>query len=348
MEAKKYLVTGGSGFFGSALVRRMAGKGEVAVLDLVDAPDRPEAAAFVRADIRDAEAVARACRGKDVVFHCVAMVPLTKDARAFWSVNRDGTRVLLEAAREAHAGKVVHLSSSAVYGAPAENPVSEDSAPAPQEEYGRAKLAAEKLCREYRDKGLDVTIIRPRTIMGPGRLSIMQIIFEWVRQGRNLPVLGKGDNLYQFVHADDLADACIAAAQKKGPAEYNVGAEKFATMRATLEGLIAHARSKSRVVSLPMAPMTALMKASHALGLSPLGPYHSLMYGRSLYFDVSRARQELDFRPRYSNVEMFNESYDWYVANREKVLQEKSASPHRAAVRQGVLGVMSRMLNLWP
>jgi len=257
METKKYLVTGGSGFFGSALVRRLAGLDSVTVLDLHDAPDRPEAVEFVRADIRDAQAVTRACRGMDAVFHCVAMVPLTKDARAFWSVNRDGTRVLLEAAAHAGVAKVVHLSSSAVYGAPAENPVREDSAPAPREEYGRAKLAAERLCKEHGEKGLDVTIIRPRTIMGPGRLGIMQIIFEWVRRGRNLPVLGKGDNLYQFVHAADLADACLKAAQKKGPAEYNIGAAEFDTMRRTLEGLIAHARSSSRVVSLPMGPVTS-------------------------------------------------------------------------------------------
>ncbi|HSQ62698.1 MAG TPA: NAD-dependent epimerase/dehydratase family protein [Polyangiaceae bacterium] len=66
----------------------------------------------------------------------------------------------------------------------------------------------------------------------------MQILFEWVRTGKNVPVLGKGDNLYQFVHADDLADTCIAAAGRTGPTVYNIGAERFCTMRETLEGLI--------------------------------------------------------------------------------------------------------------
>ncbi len=105
---------------------------------------------------------------------------------------------------------------------------------------------AEELCREYAKKSLDVTIVRPRT-MGHGRLGIMQILFEWIRQGKNISVLGRGDNLYQFVHADDLADACIKAAARPGATTYNVGADRFGTMRETLEGLLAHAGTGSRV-----------------------------------------------------------------------------------------------------
>lgn len=182
--------------------------------------------------------------------------------------------------------------------------------------------------------------------MGPGRLGIMQIIFEWVRRGRNVPVLGSGDNVYQFVHADDLAEACLKAGAAKGPAIYNVGAGKFGTMRETLEGLIAHAGAGSRVVSLPMGPAVALMKLTSRLGLSPLGPYHSLMYGRSMYFDITRARQDLDWAPEYGNVEMFCRAYDWYLENRDEVLAGRAASHHRSAVRQGALSVVSLFLEL--
>jgi len=342
------LVTGGSGYFGSVLVLRLREQGaKVSVFDLEDAEDRPRDVTFVRGDICDEKAVSSACKGMDLVYHCVAMVPLAKDAEKFWSVNREGTKNLLKACLEAGLPKVVHISSSAVFGVPEKNPVDDTVKPRPQEDYGKAKLAAEDLCLEYAGKGLDVTIIRPRTIMGPGRLGIMQIIFEWVRQGRNIPVLGKGDNLYQFIHADDLASACIKAAAQKGSQVYNIGAEKFRTMRETLEGLIAHAKTKSRVVSLPVRPATAVMKLTSRLGLSPLGPYHYLMYARSMYFDLTRAKKELEWSPKYGNVDMFCQSYDWYLENRERVLKIQGASHHRRPARQGILAVGSWLLNFF-
>jgi nucleoside-diphosphate-sugar epimerase len=290
--------------------------------------------------------VRQACAGCAAAHHNVAMVPLAKDKQAFWSVNEGGTRILLAACLGAGVRKVVNTSSSAVYGAPPSNPVDDATPLRPGEEYGRAKLAGENLCREFAAKGLDVSIVRPRTIVGHGRLGIMQILFEWIRQGMNVPVLGKGDNLYQFVHADDLADACIRAGERPGPATYNIGAEQFGTMRQTLEGLIAHAGTGSRVVSLPFRPAVAAMKVTSALGWSPLGAYHSLMYGRSMYFDLTRAKADLDWAPRWGNVEMFRQSYDWYLANRERILAQRGLSHHRSPVDQGVLKLVGRVLRL--
>jgi nucleoside-diphosphate-sugar epimerase len=339
------LVTGGSGYFGSLLVQELLGRGDrVRVFDLNDADDRPEGVEFVRGDIRDAGAVRRAVDGAAVIHHNVAQVPLAKDRRLFWSVNVDGTDNLLRAALAAGARKVINTSSSAVFGVPPRNPVDDSVEPRPREAYGRAKLESERLCREYAQKGLDVTIIRPRTILGHGRLGIFQILFEWIREGYNVPVLGKGDNVYQFVHAHDLADACIRAAERPGPAVYNIGAEKFGTMRETLEAVIGHADTKSRIRSLPMGPTAALMRVTSALGLSPLGPYHALMYGRSLYFDLQRPKEELGWSARYGNAEMFCESYDWYVENRDAVLAGRGASHHRSALREGVLSLVKRIL----
>jgi nucleoside-diphosphate-sugar epimerase len=340
-----HVVTGGSGYFGLLLVDLLRREGhDVCIFDINDADDRPADVALCQGDIRDAAAVNQACRGADVVHHNVALVPLAKDRDAFWSVNRDGTRVLLEACLAQGVRKVMHTSSSAVFGVPEHNPVDETMEPHPREDYGHAKLAAERLCHEFVAKGLDVTVIRPRTIMGHGRLGIMQIIFEWVREGRNVPVFSGGGNVYQFVHADDLARAVMAAAQRPGPTTYHVGAEVFGTMRETLQGLVDHAGTGSRVVSVPMTPAVWGMKLTSALGLSPLGPYHSLMYGRSMYFDVSKIRNETGWSAEYSNVEMFCQSYDWYIAHREEVLGRSGASHHRSPVKQGVLALVSRML----
>jgi len=342
------LVTGGSGYFGSVLVEKLLEKGaSVIVLDKYDPPDRPAKADFIKADIRDERPVREAAAKADTVYHSVAMVPLAKDAEAFWSVNRDGTETLLRACLEQGVRKLVHISSSAVYGIPSRLPVRESSEKRPREEYGKAKLAAEELVKDHVDKGLDASVIRPRTIMGHGRLGIMQILFEWIRQGSNVPVLGKGENLYQFVHADDLAEACIKAAEKEGPDCFNVGADNYCSMRETLEGLISHAGTGSKTVSLPMRPAALLMELTGRLGLSPLGPYHSLMYGRSMYFDVSHTMEALEWVPRYGNVEMFIEAYDSYLDEREKILAAPSGTPHRSRVNEGILAVVRRFLNVF-
>src|SRR6185369_4256835 len=165
-----------------------------------------------------------------------------------------GTRNLLKSALAAKVRKVIYVSSSAIFGAPEKNPVNEDTPPNPGEAYGRAKLEAEGLCAEFIRQGLDVSIIRPRTIMGHGRLGIFQILFEWLRQGYNVPVMGSGDNLYQFVHADDLADACLLAAGRPGSTIYNCGTPRFGSMRQVLENLCAYAQTSSRVKSVPMTP----------------------------------------------------------------------------------------------
>ena len=342
-------MTGGAGFFGTLLVQRLVQRGiPVRVFDINRPDPLPPGVSVVQGDVRDLPAVRAACEGIDIVHHNVALVPLAKDKEGFRTVNEGGTRNVLQAAMDARVRKVVHMSSSAIYGAPKTNPVNETTTPEPGEEYGQAKLAAEALCREFRERGLDVTIIRPRTIMGHGRLGIMQILFEWVRQGQPVPVLAGGRNRYQFVHADDLADACIAAADRAGSADYNVGAAEFGTMGETLRGLIAHAGTGSRIVSVPMAPAAALTRWAGSLGLSPLGPYHALMYGRPMWFDIARAQRELAYRPRFSNIEMLCESYDWYIAHRGQILQRRDSSPHSMAVKQRALRLLPRMLSWLP
>jgi nucleoside-diphosphate-sugar epimerase len=337
------LVTGGSGYFGSLLAGRLLERGHaVRVLDLQDASDRPATVEFVQGDIRDPAAVRDAVAGVDTVFHNVAQVPLARDPALFNEVNVTGTQILLEACADASTTKVVHTSSSAVFGVPASNPVDEHTPPSPAESYGWAKYEAELLCHRAADRGLDVSIVRPRTILGHGRLGIFSIVFDWVADDADVFVLGRGRNTYQFVHAFDLADACIRAGARPGPRTYNIGSAEFGTMREALEGLIAHAGSKSRVRSLPAAPTTLAMQATAAAKLTPFAPYHWIMYGKSLWFDISRAQDELGWQPKYSTDQMFAESYDWFLANRGS---GKGASEHRRPVSQGVLSAAKRVFG---
>ncbi|MEO5936755.1 MAG: NAD-dependent epimerase/dehydratase family protein [Terriglobales bacterium] len=336
---KKVLVTGGSGFLGAVLVRQLVERGDACrSFDILDDTGRPREVEFISGDIRDLDAVRRACAGMDVVLHNVALVPIAKDDKAFVEVNLGGTANLLRACREAGVKKVVYTSSSAIYGVPDANPVTESTVPHPGEAYGRAKWGAEKLCLDEAKNGLDVSIIRPRTILGPGRLGIFGILFEWIRNGQNVPVLGKGDNTFQFVHVEDLARACVLAGDKASPEVFNCGTDRFGTMRELLEAVCRYAGTGSRIAQLPRGITLKLMRLTSRLGLSPLAEYHAMMYGQSMWFDISAAQSQLQWQPKYSNEEMILESYRWYVENRDK-LSAHIASHHRSPLRQGILRV---------
>ena len=342
------LVTGGSGYFGSLLVQRLLDTGhEVRVLDVNDVDDRPATVEFQVGDIRDPDAVAAAVEGVDVVFHNVAQVPLARDDALFRSVNVDGTVVLLDACATAGVSKVVHTSSSAVFGIPASNPVLPTTVPSPVEAYGHAKLAAEWACLAAVERGLDVTIVRPRTILGHGRLGIFGILFDWIADGADVFVLGNGDNRYQFVHADDLAECCRLAGERAGPAIVNAGTDRFGTMRESLDGLCVHAGTGASVRSLPARPAAVAMHAASTLRLAPFAPYHWTMYAESLWFDIDHARELLGWQPRFSNVEMLVDSYEWFLANRAQT-GAGGRSHHRTTAKQGALGALKRATRLLP
>ena len=328
------LVTGGSGYFGTTLVEHLARAGHrVRNFDLNVPHTAPGGVEFVQGDIRDAPVVREAVRDIDVVFHNVAQVPLAKQRALIDSVNIDGTAVLLRAAKDAGVAKVVHTSTSAVYGVPRRNPITERDPLTPAELYGRAKAQAEGLCEAAAAGGLDVTIVRPRTLVGHGRLGIFAILFEWIADGAPVFVLGRGDNRYQLLHADDMARACLLAAARPGPTSYNVGAGEFGTMRQTLQSLVEHAGTGATVRSLPARPAIAAMSALSKARLAPFGPYHWLMYGRSMWFDIAKAADELGWQPEHSNEAMVRQSYDWYVEHRHALAGGGSAHQRRPAQR---------------
>ncbi|MET0460805.1 MAG: NAD-dependent epimerase/dehydratase family protein [Ilumatobacteraceae bacterium] len=342
------LVTGGNGYFGQLVVQRLVARGDrVRLLDIDVTGAGGPGVEVVAADIRDAAAVRAAVDGVDVVFHNVAQVPLSRDPDLLRTVNVDGTRILLDAAADAGVAKVVHTSSSAVFGVPESNPVLPTTVPKPQEDYGHAKLAAEWACLRAASEGLDVTVVRPRTILGHGRLGIFGILFDWIADGADPIVLGDGSNRYQFVHADDLATVCLLAGDVGGPAVLNVGTDRFGTMREALANLCAHAGTGAEVRSLPVGPTGLAMRASAALHLTPFAPYHWLMYSKSMWFDIEHVRTALGWSPRWSTDEMLADSYDWFLAHRA-VTDVAGASHHRRTARAGALGALKRVTGVLP
>jgi nucleoside-diphosphate-sugar epimerase len=338
----KHLVTGGSGFLGNLIARRLHARGEtVRILDIWEDTSRPREIEYVKCDIRDAAGVRRAMEGIDVVHHNVALVPLAKAGNNFWSVNVDGSRIAAQAAVQAKVKSFIHMSSSAIFGSPV-CPVTVDTQPHPIEIYGRGKLAGEIAVKEVcTAANLQLVVIRPRTILGEGRLGIFQILFQWMQEGRKIYVIGDGNNLFQFVHAHDLMDAYMLAMDAGKPGTYNVGTDRFNTIREALETLIRHVGSSSRVVGLPQVLTTNTLRVLDWMRLSPLAPWHYLSYHKALYFDVTPLTK-MGWKPRYSNDEMLAESYEWFRTHGQEAAKS-DGSTHRSRVKQKLLGLLKKI-----
>lgn len=339
----KHLVTGGSGFLGNLIVRRLIARNEeVRILDIWEDEQRPKDAEFVHCDIRDRAGIAKAMKGIDVVHHNVALVPLTKSGKKFWEVNVEGSRIAAEEAANAGVSYFIHMSSSALYGIPAICPITNATPCHPVEIYGRGKLAGELAVQSVCEKaGLPLIVIRPRTILGEGRLGIFQILFDWIRSNRNIYVIGKGTHLFQFVHAHDLMDAYMIAMDANKPGAYNVGTNRFGTLREGLEQLVQTAGSSSQVKSLPETLTINTLRILDWLHLSPLAPWHYLTYHKAFYFDV-QPLLNMGWTPKYSNNAMLQESYEWFCSHYEKVKLISKGSAHRTPATERILKIVKR------
>jgi len=332
------LVTGGSGFIGINLVKELLKRGErVRIIDIAPFDqDIGKHIHYLKLDIRDRQAVIQACKDIDCIYHIISLVPISKAGKGFWDVNVEGTRNILEGALGHGVKKIIHMSSSAVYDIDQQHPLTEGSPIKPLGIYAHSKYDGELVCNEYRKKGLNINIVRPRTVVGAGRLGVYQILFDWLRRGKKIYLIGPGNNKIQFIHVKDLVGAMISMAKKANNEIFNIGTDRFGTLRQDLDGLIDYAKTGSKIVGLPAGITIGFLKMLDKINLSPLADWHYLSYSKDFYFDISKAKKMLDWQPRYTNIEMLIESYQWYI---EHLLEaEKNVgTTHRKSVKQRVL-----------
>ncbi len=324
------LVTGSSGLLGHCLTTLLRARGDaLRLLDLLppDDADDCRGAEFVQADMRDAARLEEAARGVEVIYHLAAAQRMKPQFAGLseaqiYDMNLRGVANALDAAERGGVRKVVFVSSSGVYGVPRSVPCAEDHPTQPLGAYGRSKLEAEDLCRRAVAQGLDVAVLRPMSLFGPRMTGIFVMLFEWVRTGGPVYMLGWGTNRVQMVSAWDVAEACLLAAQvpESRGGIFNVGADPASvpTVYEQVSALIDHAASRSRIVRLPAALLRNAARALHFVGWSPIVPEHYLLADSTFILDISRARAVLGWEPQRSNVQLMIEAYDWYVEHGER------------------------------
>jgi nucleoside-diphosphate-sugar epimerase len=345
MSAELYLVTGGAGFLGINLVRFLLARGHtVRSLDIApfDYPER-NAVEVIQGDIRDPATIERAMPGIDVVVHCAAALPLYRPEEIF-STEVDGTRLLLESAQAHRVARFIHISSTAVYGIPDHHPISEDDRLHGVGPYGEAKIQAEQVCLDFRARGMCVPILRPKSFVGPERLGVFELLYDWACEGRNFPVLGAGGNRYQLLDVEDLCRAiylCATADRDLVNDTFNVGAEIFGTMREDFQAVLDRAGQGGRIIGVPARPVIWALRILERARLSPLYEWVYETAAKDSFVSTERIRTRLGFVPAYSNREALIRNYDWYVANRDRIRHTAGIS-HRVPWKQGALRLAKR------
>jgi nucleoside-diphosphate-sugar epimerase len=345
-HASTYLITGGAGFLGINLARHLLARGHaVTSLDVADF-DYPERdrVRVVSGDIRDRRAVEQALEGASIVVHCAAALPLYPPAEIY-SVDIDGTRTVLEAASARGVERFIHISSTAVYGIPDHHPLVETDDLRGVGPYGQAKVLAEGLCLEYRKRGLCVPIIRPKSFIGPERLGVFALFYDWASDGHGFPMIGSGNNRYQFLDVEDLCDAIYLTATLD-PAlasdTFNIGAKVFTTMKEDYQAVLDYAGFGKQVRGFPATPLIWTLRALEALRLSPLYRWVYETAATDSFVSIEKAERVLGFAPKYSNRDALIRNYQWYLDNRQRFAGQSGVT-HRMPWKQGILGLAKRL-----
>lgn len=338
----RVLITGGSGFLGINLVRALLRRGvEVSTIDIVSFayPEEDRVRAVV-GDIRDVSTLRKACEGVDVVVHCAAALPLYTP-EDIYTTDVVGTKNVLTSAFAAGAKRVVHISSTAVYGIPDHHPLYEDDTLHGVGPYGEAKVKAEETCIEFRNQGKCVPILRPKSFIGPERLGVFALFYDWVADGHGFPMIGSGRNRYQLLDVEDLCDAIWAAMtlpETQANDTFNIGAKEFTTMREDWQAVLDRAGFGKKIVPLPRSLVVFVLRILEVLHLSPL---YKWVYGTASedsFVSIEKAEKQLGFQPVYSNKDALIRNYEWYLLHRNE-FQGKSGVSHRVPWKQGLLGM---------
>lgn len=341
----KFFITGGSGFLGINLVRYLLDKGhEVVTYDIepFDYPERDKIKPIL-GDIRHFDNLKSAMAGSDIVVHTAAALPLysPEDIR---TTDIDGTRNVCLSAKQLGIKRVIHISSTAVYGIPDHHPLVETDKLDGVGEYGKAKIAAEEICEAFRKDGMCVPILRPKSFIGPERLGVFALFYDWAVTGHGFPMIGWGNNRYQLMDVLDFCEGiylCATLDESRVNDNFNFGAKEFTTMKEDYQAVLDEAGFGKKIKGFPAEPMIWTLRVLEFLRISPLYKWVYETASKDSFVSIEKAENVLGWKPRYSNKDALVRNYRWYLEHRSE-FEGKSGVNHRVPWKQGILSVAKR------
>jgi nucleoside-diphosphate-sugar epimerase len=338
VAGKRIVITGATGLLGSHLAEQLLARGErIRALVRPSSDTRwlqQSGVELIEADLNQSATLPAALEGADLVYHCAARVGEWGPWRIFRESILETTTNLLAACRQAGVGRLVHVSSVAVYGHPRHRPGQLFREDEPQgqnlwwwDHYCRAKILAEEAVRRYSGAW---TMVRPSWIFGPRDRNALPRVLAAL-QARRVSIIGKGDNLLNIVYAGDVAEGTIRAAEHPGAVgrAYNLTSEGAITQRGFLDALTAALRLPPIRYRFPLWLAFAGGFLSELIGkaIRLRRPPHFTRYAMALIsrptcFSIDRARQELGWEPRVHPLEGLRRTLDWYTSTHPHALPQ--------------------------
>jgi dTDP-glucose 4,6-dehydratase len=322
----RHIIFGGDGFVGRHLAPLLLADGhEVIVADIVKSDlAHYRHARFARTDVTDPAAIAAlGMKGDDMVYNLSAKMLSPIQVRAkrhdfFWPVNVHGTENIIKAMDKAGAPKLVHFTTDMIYGHTVAHPMTEDHPVAPLGEYGWSKQKTEEIAAEWRTRGMNISLFRPRLIIGPGRLGILSKLFKLVDANLPVPMIGSGRNPYQFISVFDCAEAARLAWKAGVPNEaYNLGSLNPPSVRKLLGDLIRYAGSRSILVPTPGWAVKRTLDLLDLMNMPLMDPEQYLIADEDCLLDVSKGERELGWAPKHRDEDMLIAAYKEYRAKKD-------------------------------
>ncbi len=329
----RHIIFGGDGFVGRHLAPLICADGyEVVVADIVKS-DLPhyENVSFVTCDVTDRDAVMKVgLRADDMVYNLSAKMLSPLQVRAkrhdfFFPVNYFGTENIILRMDKVGAKNLIHFTTDMIYGHTVTYPMTEDHPVAPLGEYGWSKQKTEVLAAEWRTKGMNISLFRPRLIIGPGRLGILEKLFKLIDLNLPVPMIGSGKNPYQFISVFDCASAAYAAFKAGVPNEaYNLGSLNPPPVRKLLGDLVRHAKSKSLLIPTPGWAVKKTLDFFDWMNMPIMDPEQYLIADEECVLDVSKGKRQLDWVPQYRDEDMLIAAYVEYRAKKTGAANQNS------------------------